>query len=119
MFFEIQHISVDYDRRVLSLTENPNPVFTWSARHTQNGAYQSAYSITVACEGTCLWDSGEIRTARQRAEYAGAPLCSGEIYEVTLVLQDQTGNRTAPQSTRFRFLGERQWNAKWITTEQQ
>ena len=29
MFFDIEHIAVDYDRRALSLTDNPTPIFTW------------------------------------------------------------------------------------------
>ena len=119
MFFEIEHIAIDYDRRALSLTSNPTPVFTWAARHSENGAYQSAYSVTVQNREKTVWESGEVKTGKQRATYAGEPLQSGECYTVTVTIKDADGNESAAKNADFRYLGERAWTAKWITTREE
>ena len=116
MFFCIDHIAVDYDKRPVILTDSAAPVFTWAARHSDNGACQSAYSVTVSCAGKTVWESGEVKTNAQRAVYAGEALVSGEYYTVTVVIKDQNGVESKPASAKFRYLAEREWSAKWITT---
>ena len=86
MFFQIDHIAVDYDRRSLSLTENEAPMFTWAVKHTESGEKQSAYHITVTAGDIVVFDSGEVQTNIQRAAYGGQALISGEIYTVTLTV---------------------------------
>ena len=119
MYFQIEHIAIDYDRRPLSLTDNAAPVFTWAARHTEQGEHQSAYRLTVACGAQVMYDSGEIRTAVQRAFYNGEPLMSGEIYTAILVIKDSRGRASEPCTARFRYLAKREWCAKWITTAEE
>ena len=119
MLFKIDHIAIDYDRRPLSLTDNATPVFTWSARHTEKGEYQSAYSLTVTCGEQTVFASGEVKTRAQRATYSGAPLTSGEIYTVTVIAKDSKGHESAPATAKFRYLAKRNWKAKWITTAEE
>jgi len=117
MYFQIQQIAIDYDRRDLVLTDSANPVFTWAARHSERGAYQAACALTVSDETQVLWDSGWVNTRQQRATYQGAALKSGCCYTVTLRLKDQNGVETAPAEAKFRYLGAHSWQAKWITTD--
>lgn len=119
MFFQIEHIAIDYDRRTLSLTDNSTPTFTWAARHGRDGERQSAYTLTVSHNGDTIWSSGEVKSAAQRATYAGPALCSGEVYTVTLVIKDSRGEESAPKSADFRYLGERAFTARWITAAEE
>ncbi|MBO5271185.1 MAG: family 78 glycoside hydrolase catalytic domain [Clostridia bacterium] len=118
MLFSIDRITVDHDVRPLVLTDAERPMLAWSAKSERDGAYQSAYRLTVIEQGsgTLLWDSGRVSTAEQSVRYGGAALTSGEICTVTLVLWDDAGAESAPKTACFRYLAPRDFTGKWITT---
>lgn len=118
MFFQIEHIAIDYDRRPLSLTGNDTPVFTWAVRHPEPGACQSAYALTVTCGDRTVY-TANAETDVQRAVYSGEPLVSGEIYTVNLTVKDNRGYECASKSAKFRYLAKRDWTASWITTAEE
>lgn len=118
MFFQVESISIDYDKRPIVLTDSQKPIFTWVAKHSEDGAYQSVYELTVTDGKGVVWQSGEVNTKDQRAVYGGDALVSGEFYTVTVVLKDHNGNASAPASAVFRYLGDKKWSAEWITTQE-
>ena len=119
MYFLTENIAIDYDRRPLVSTDSAAPVFTWAARHSRDGARQSAYAVTVTDGDTCLWDSGWVQTTQQRAVYGGVPLESGRCCTVTVRQLDDRGQESTPARAAFRYLGQRQWQGKWITTAEE
>ena len=116
MFFCIDRIAIDYDRRPLVLIDNQTPIFSWAARHSEDGAYQTACRVVVNQNTATLWDSGWVCTRQQQLTYAGAPLPSDVILEVQVTLRDHAGRESASAKASFRYQEVRQWQAKWITT---
>ena len=114
MYFQIEKFAVNYNERPGTLVADA-PVFTWAARHSADGQYQSAYSLAVSRNGEAVWETGLVETASQRAVYAGPGLESG-LYEVTLTIRDKDGAESGQAKTTFRFEGKREWVGKWITT---
>lgn len=119
MFFCAENLRVDYDARACILTDNPNPTFTWAAKHTKEGASQSAYRICVTDSKTTVWDSGFVPTSEQKAVYAGPSLKSGTYYTATVALKDEDGTTSEACSASFLFVGNKTFSAKWITTPEE
>jgi len=119
MLFQIEHIAIDHDKRALVLTNHNTPLFTWAVRHQKADQAQSAYRVRVTCKDELVWDSGEVKTAAQRAVYGGKPLASGEFYTVSVAVKDKEGNESPAKRADFRYLGEREFAAKWITAAEE
>ncbi len=115
MKLSISKIFIDYDARPLVLTDREKPVFSWALVGGEGSAYQSACSVAVKCGEKTVYESGEIKSERQSAEYAGAPLESGKSYRVFVTSVSNTGEK-AEGSAEFCYLAPRAFSAKWITS---
>ena len=114
MKLSIQKIYIDYDARPLVLTDREKPIFAWVIAGGEGSVRQASYSVTVKCAGETVYESGEIKTERQNAEYAGASLVSGKTYRVEIAVVANGGER-AEASAEFCYLAPRTFSAEWIT----
>ncbi|MCL2815447.1 MAG: glycoside hydrolase family 78 protein [Oscillospiraceae bacterium] len=90
-----------------------NPVFSWAAVSGKDGAYQSAYRITVKAKDRLLWDSGKVDSKTQSAAYAGLPLPPGEKLEIGALVWDNDGEAGESYKDYF-YSGAMNWEADWI-----
>lgn len=116
MFFIVKDLAVDGDRAHGCVTDSKSPVFSWSAEHSDNGMYQSAYRITVRTEDAQKWDSGWVEGKMQSATYIGVPLETGEELFWTLQIRDNDGNLSTVGEHFFVTAIAEAWDAPWITT---
>ena len=114
MYFYVDDLYVDYEKKSPIITDNATPVFCWSAVHEQDGQGQSAYEITVKNGNEVMWQSGEVQSSLQRAEYAGSPLQSEVNYTVSVCITDLNGNKSEVKEQIFTYLARRNFKAKWI-----
>ena len=114
MYFYVDDLYVDYAKKSPIITDNATPVFCWSAVHEQDGQGQSAYEITVKNGNEVMWQSGEVQSSLQRAEYAGSPLQSEVNYTVSVCITDLNGNKSEVKEQIFTYLARRNFKAKWI-----
>ena len=115
MYFKPIKLAVDTDTSDTIITDNPNPVFSWAAEHTEFDREQSAYRIAVKADGRIKWDSGWTESALQYAKYAGEALASGERLCWTLTLRDNKGSESVSAEKSFAVAKMEPWEAKWIT----
>ncbi|MBO5069774.1 MAG: family 78 glycoside hydrolase catalytic domain [Roseburia sp.] len=116
MYFKVKYLAVDGDTNYGSVTDNPTPVFSWAAEHSENGKYQSAYRLTVRTEEKLKWDSGWISDKSQSAVYAGESLKTGEELFWTVQIKDNDGNESTTDENFFVAVFMEVWTAEWITT---
>ena len=112
MYFQIENLTVNYNKNPGTLVADA-PVFTWAARHSEDGQHQSAYSLAVSRGGETVWATDWVERTAQRAVYDGPALESG-LYDVSLSIRDAKGRESGAAVTNFRFEGQRDWVGKWI-----
>jgi alpha-L-rhamnosidase len=97
------------------------PRFGWRLASEVRGARPSGYEITVrsrAADGTgrTVWSTGPVASVdRILVDYAGEPLAPRSRYEWTLVVTDENGAASEPQTAFFETgVGPGGWDAAWI-----
>lgn len=116
MHFIVKNLAVDGDLTYGSVTDNPFPVFSWAAEHSEDGQFQAACRLRVRTDGELKWDSGWFFDKSQSAVYAGAALRSGEELFWTVQLRDGCGRESTVGESFFRTALMEAWDAEWITT---
>jgi len=83
------------------------PRFSWTLAHTQRGAFQTSYKVTVSTtsltNGTTLivWDSGTVSSNSTIGVQCGTALQSDTAYEVSVVWTDSNGVSAPPSTATF------------------
>jgi alpha-L-rhamnosidase len=100
------------------------PKLSWTDTASVNGAVQSGYEIRAAenaadlTSGTLLWDSGEVKSSAQFAQYAGVALSSRSTVAWQVRVWDGTGAVSAwsaPTTFQIGLTKASDWTAQWIT----
>ena len=103
-------------------TDNPNPLLSWSIRHSERGAYQRAFRVQVS-KGfdlrNIVWDTGVIPSSKQHVMYKGPPLTGGEVYLWNISWWDHRGIPSYSEEIgHFLAVVELDWsNVSWITSD--
>lgn len=116
MCFYVKNLAVDGNTNYGSVTDNPNPVFSWAAEHSDNEKYQSAFRVTVKTDVGMKWDSGWVADQKQSVTYAGESLKTGEELFWTVQIKDNSGKQSDVKEGYFVTAFMEPWNAEWITT---
>ena len=116
MFFQITNLTVDGEDTQGYITDNPNPVFSWAAEHSEDGKYQSAYHVTVKSQDKVKWDTGWVTGKKQSARYKGEPLLTGENLTLKVQIRDNDGKESSIAEGSFTAALMEDWKAAWITT---
>lgn len=111
------HLRTEYLVEPLAVSR-PDPRFSWELEGGGQGAYQSAYRITVTRDGAAVWDSGKrVSRAQSGVKYAGAPLEPATQYRWKVEVW-QSGT-DAPEAAESSFsTGLANWVGEWLTDPQ-
>ena len=110
------------NKQMLVAVDTPNPVLSWTTRHTEKGAAQSAFQVVVYKDiglSKVFWDSGKIYNEdKTTLEYEGPPLRTGKTYFWKVYWWDHKEERAVSEETGHflvSVLDENQWDgADWI-----
>lgn len=93
-----------------------HPRLTWNA---QDGARQSAYEISAACNGKEIWNSGKVTSSEMFSAYGGEAKSRQRIeWRVRLWDENDTcGEWSKTASFEFGLLEKADYTAKWINPE--
>jgi alpha-L-rhamnosidase len=110
---QLINVSIDHGRLGAQarsrMTERRDPLFSWGALSSRDGARQAACRLCT--DG--FWDSGWVEQAEQEIRYAGAPLPEGERVAFALTIRDDAGEESLPYHSHF-FCAGVDWRAPWI-----
>ena len=110
-------------KQPLFTTDSHHPRLSWNVAHTDRGAYQKAFQVTVGelyqQLRSVIWDSGVVHGQETSITYAGPSLKSGSLYFWRVIWWDQEGSSAESIETGHFMTGvldPRDWDsAKWIT----
>ena len=68
--FKPINLRLDRGNSKIAVTENPTPVFSWGAFHSENNQHQTEAKVEVYCEGNLLYNSGWIAKEEQELIYS-------------------------------------------------
>jgi alpha-L-rhamnosidase len=100
------------------------PKLSWIDTANVNGAIQTAYEVQAAASaaelasGNLLWDSGQVQSSAQYAQYAGTALESRSAVTWQVRVWDGTGAVSAwsaPATFQIGLTKQTDWTADWIT----
>jgi alpha-L-rhamnosidase len=101
------------------------PKLSWTDTANVNGAVQTGYEIKAAASasdlaaGQLLWDSGQVQSAAQNAQYGGSALASRSFVTWQVRVWDGTGAVSAwsaPTTFQIGLTKPSDWTAEWITS---
>jgi alpha-L-rhamnosidase len=101
------------------------PKLSWVDTANVNGAVQSAYEIQAAAtaadltSGPLLWDSGQVQSPAQHAQYGGTALASRSTVVWQVRVWDGTGAVSAwsaPTTFQIGLTQPTDWTGEWITS---
>ena len=98
------------DRR--RVVEGPAIELSWAAASDAPGAFQTAYCLTLFCEGKRLLDTDWIESREQRHVFT-EPLPRGKRIDWTLCIRDNEGHESDGAEEYF-YVGDVGWTAPWI-----
>ncbi len=110
------------DKRMLLGIDTPNPTLSWTIKHTDRAASQTAFQVIVYIDNTLdrfFWDSGKISSPdRNSLIYEGPTLVSGRTYFWQVVWWDHNGDKVVSEETGHflvAILDASDWDtADWI-----
>ncbi len=88
-------------------------VFAWGVENAP-GQRQAAYRLTLACDGSNVYDSGWVETDAQECAVSGLAVPSGARVDAALVVRDDTGAESEKGIQSF-YPVNVEWTAKWMT----
>jgi len=100
------------------------PKLSWIDTASVNGAVQAGYEVQAAdsasdlAAGRLLWDSGQVKSSAQYAQYAGTALASRSTVTWQVRVWDGTGAVSAystPATFQIGLTQQSDWTAQWIT----
>jgi alpha-L-rhamnosidase len=100
------------------------PKLSWTDTANVNGAVQTGYEIKAAASaadltaGQLLWDSGQVQSSAQYAQYGGKALTSRSSVTWQVRVWDGTGAVSAwsaPTTFQIGLTKPNDWTAQWIT----
>jgi len=101
------------------------PKLSWTDTAKVNGAVQTGYEIKAAASasdltaGPLLWDSGQVQSSAQHAQYGGKALSSHSFVTWQVRVWDGTGAVSAwsaPTTFQIGLTKPGDWTAAWITS---
>jgi alpha-L-rhamnosidase len=101
------------------------PKLSWTDTANVNGAVQTGYEIQAAASasdltaGELLWDSGQVQSPAQNAQYGGTALASRSVVTWQVRVWDGNGAVSAwstPTTFRIGLTKPSDWTAGWITS---
>jgi alpha-L-rhamnosidase len=105
--------------------DDATPKLSWTMSSATNGVAQSGYQIQAASTAAALaagtgllWDTGQVSSAAQYAQYAGTALTSRSAVVWQVRVWDSTGAVSSWSSTTTFELGltkATDWTSQWIT----
>ena len=108
------NMRTNYMKSEYAVVENQTPLFLWGAVSSEENAKQVSYRIVVSLGDECFWDSGEVLSENQSAEYAGKTLASGAKYQWTLTLKDNLGKTSLSGKGYFKTACFDEWQGQWV-----
>lgn len=92
-----------------------NPMLSWGGNTDEMNNFQTAYHVKVSHGGNVLWDSGEVKTDKPYAKYAGEKLPVGKRIDFSVSIAGNDGVFSNWVSEEF-YLGtfDELPDAKWI-----
>jgi len=110
------------ERQKLVVTDESNPVLSWSIAHSERAATQSAFQVVLAEDKEMekiYWDTGKIRYGHQSSiEYAGPAIRTGKTYFWKVKWWDHNDVASVSEETGHFLTGVldvKEWdNSKWI-----
>ena len=88
-------------------------VFAWGVENAP-GQKQAAYQLTLACDGSDIYDSGWVETDAQECAVSGLAVPSGARVDAALTVRDDTGAESEKGIQSF-YPVNVEWTAKWMT----
>ena len=88
-------------------------VFAWGVENAP-GRKQAAYQLTLACDGSEVYDSGWVETDAQECAVSGLAVPSGARVDAALTVRDDTGAESEKGIQSF-YPVNVEWTAKWMT----
>ena len=111
-------LKTDFSTGAPVWTISEKPVLSWKIAASRDGVFQKSYRITARNERSeTVWDSGEVETSCQSAEWNGPALKSGERIRWQVEITDEQGNRSEPGGEgvfEIPLRDNREWKADWI-----
>ena len=111
-------LKTDFNRGTPVWTISEKPIFSWKIAAGRDGVFQKSYRITAWNDrAEMIWDSGNIESSYQLAEWNGPALESGEQVFWQVEITDETGTRSMPGEKgtfEIALRHNRQWEADWI-----
>lgn len=98
------------------ITENKNPVFSWSAESGLEGDRQTACRVSVRYEGGELWDSGWTEQSEQSMRYAGKSLPTEQKLTVSVRIKGKC-EESEPREEGFYLSALEAYTPEWIAHE--
>jgi alpha-L-rhamnosidase len=87
----VSHLRCEYLEDPVGLDVTA-PRLSWRMTSDHRAARQSAYQVEVSAAGRTLWDTGKVAGDRStQVEYAGPPLCSGQLCQWRVRVWDEAG----------------------------
>lgn len=96
------------------VTENPNPVFSWSVQSDGSDGVQEAFSLRVWSDGEVFWETGWIHSGKQEAVYRGRKLPAEQRICVSVAVEDNRAARSAGYEEYFFLSGLPELTLNWI-----
>ena len=111
-------LKTDFNAGTPVWTISEKPVLSWKIAAGRDGVFQKSYRITAWNErNEPVWDSGEVESSCQSAEWNGPALKSGERIRWRVEITDEQGNRSEPGGEgvfEIPLRDNREWKADWI-----
>ena len=93
------------------------PVLSWTLKADRPKDKQTAFQIQVTSreDGTLLWDTGRVETAKQRVIYAGCPIAPDHTAVWRLCVWNGDGEPANEKTALWqRGMDPENWRAQWI-----
>ncbi len=111
------------DKHMVLGIDNPNPVFSWTLRHSDRAARQSAFQLVVYKDralSKLVWDSGKVyHQTKSTLQYTGPDLQTGRTYFWQVQWWDHNGESALSEEIGYFLVGvldPNTWDiATWIT----
>lgn len=115
--FKPINLRLDRGNSKIAVTENPTPVFSWGAFHSENNQYQTEAKVEVYCEENLLYNSGWIVKKEQELIYSGKPFTNGKRIDWFVSLRDVEGRESTRVKESFIYSDPDEIKAYWIGKE--
>lgn len=113
---QLYHLTVNHREQPLGVDPGSRPYFGWKMQSCQQNTRQIACRVTLAAEGSLLWDSGRLEQETGTFVPCGCDLQPCTRYEWTVTVWDNHGEQATARSRFETALAPGGWQAEWMRT---